>query len=814
MLTDIRFALRMLIKSPAFSIIAIITLALGIGANSAIFSVINAVLLRPLPFSQPEQLAAIWASSPQRPGNQHEVHSYLDYVDLREKNHTLASMTAYTGASSILGEGDDAADVSGLAATSDIFDVLKTQPFLGRGFNRDDDKAGAAARVVVLGYQLWQKHFAGDPKIIGREINFGARSYTVTGVMPRAWKFPVQRQSVDYIMPLVPLLTTAMPPEMMRRGAHFLTVVGRLKAGVDFRQATADLQTIAAQLAQQYPDADAGRSEFVTPLRDDVVGEVRPALLVLLTAVGLVLLIACANVANLLLARAATREREVAIRTALGASRVQIVRQLLAETFLLSIVGGAAGLLLAWWSIDALVAFGPRELPRAGEITVNAGVVAFTFAISVLTSIAFGLVPALHASRPSVSNSLKDAARGSSGGVHGNRLRSIFVVSQFALSLILLVGAGLLIRSFAHLRAVQPGFNPDRALTVWQSLSKTRYPNPEQQVQFFDRLLLKLAGLPGIEAVGAVSPLPFSGDNRGSTFTVVGQPAPQAGLEPDASHLLIDSGYFHAMQIPLKSGRTFDARDQASSKPVVMVNEAFVKKFFPNHNAIGQNIIVGASPDNPKPAREIVGVVGTSRHDTLTAEGDPELYIPYAQEPNRYMDIVLRTSLTNDTNLDSMIRRAVHEVDPQNYVPKPTPLRDLLSQTLAQPRFNMALLGVFAGVAVILAAVGIYGVIAYSVSQRTKEIGIRMALGAQRADMLNMILRQSLWMVSIGIAVGLAGALAATRLMAALLFGVGAGDISTYTGVIVLLGGAALVASFIPARRAMKIDPMVALRYE
>jgi putative ABC transport system permease protein len=813
MLNDVRYALRMLIKSPGFSIIAIITLALGIGANSAIFSVINAVLLRPLPFSQPNQLAAIWASAPQRPGNQHEVHSYLDFVDLRDKNHTFSSMTAYIGAGMIFGEGDDAADVAGLAATADVFDVLKTQPMLGRAFNRADDQPGAA-RVMVLGYQLWQKTFAGDPKVIGREINTGGRVYTIIGVMPRDWKFPVQRESVDYVTPLAPILATSMPILFTHRGAHLLTVVGRLKTGVDFRQATADLQTIAAQLAQQYPDADAGRSEFVTPLRDDVVGEIRPALLVLLTAVTLVLLIACANVANLLLARAATREREVAIRTALGASRVQIVRQFLAETLLLSLVGGAAGLLLAWWSIDALIAFGPRDLPRASEITVNAGVIAFTFGISILTSLFFGLVPALHASRSNVSGSLKEAARGSTGGIHGNRLRSVFVVSQFALSLILLVGAGLLIRSFAHLRAVEPGFNPDRALTFWQSLSKTRYPKPEQQIQFFDRLLPKLAALPGIEAVGAVFPLPFSGDNRGSTFTIVGQSMPPAGLEPSASELVIDSGYFRAMQIPLKSGRPFDARDQANSKPVIMVNEAFVKKFLPNQNPIGQSLVVGASPSDPKPAREIVGVVGTARHDTLTAEGDPEFYFSYAQAPNSQMDIVLRTSLTNNQSLENMIRRGVHEVDAQNYIPKPRPLRDLLSQTLAQPRFNMALLGVFSGVAVILAAVGIYGVIVYSVSQRTKEIGIRMALGAQRTDMLHMILRQSLWLVAIGIVVGLVGALAATRLMEALLFGVGTSDVFTYSSVIVLLGGASLLASFIPARRAMKVDPMVALRYE
>jgi putative ABC transport system permease protein len=813
MITDLKYAVRMLIKSPAFTIISIITLALGIGANSAIFSVINAVLLRPLAFPQPAQLAAIWASSPQRPGNQHEVHSYPDFVDLREKNHSFSSMMAYTGAAMVFGEGDDAADITGTAASADIFAVLKTQPVLGRAFGPDDDKVGAP-RVIVLSDQFWKKHFGGDAKVIGREVNFGSRPHTIIGVMPRGWKFPVQRENVDFVTPLLPILATSMEDVYPRRGAHFLTVVGRLRANVNFRQATADLQTIAAQLAQQYPDSDAGRSEFVTPLREDVVGDVKPALLVLLTAVGLVLLIACANVANLLLARAATREREVAIRTALGASRGQIVRQFLMETLLLSIIGGAFGLLLAWWSIDALIAFGPHDLPRAGEISVNVGVIVFTFVISILTSVGFGLVPALHASRADVRGSLNDAGRTASGGVHGNRLRSIFVVSQFALSLILLVGAGLLIRSFAHLRAVHPGFNPDRVVTVGQSLSKTRYPKPEQQIQFFDHLLPKLRALPGIEAVGAVAPLPFSGDNRGTTFTIVGRPLPPAGLEPSASDLVTDSDYFRAMQIPLKNGRTFDAHDRANSKPVIMINEEFAKKFFPNQNPLGQNLIVGASPNNPKPAREIVGVVGTSLHDTLTAEGEPEFYIPYAQEPNHYMDIVMRTSLTNDINLDSMIRRAVHEVDAQNFVPKPAELRDLLSQTLAQPRFNMALLGVFAVVAVILAAVGIYGVIAYSVSQRTREIGIRMALGAQRRDMLQMIMRQSFWMVAIGIVVGLFGALAATRLMAALLFGVGAGDISTYASVIVVLGGAALLASFIPARRAMRIDPMVALRYE
>jgi putative ABC transport system permease protein len=813
MINDLRYAFRMLLKSPGFSIIAVVTLALGIGANSAIFSVIDTVLLRPLRFPHPEQLAMIYSRAPQHPDEPRGVHSYPDYVDLRDQNHSFAALSAYTGLSAIWGTGDDSADIPGLAATSDIFDVLGVRPILGRGFSRDDDKIDAA-RVIVLCYDFWQRRFAGNPQVIGQQATLAGRVYTITGVMPKGWQFPVVRtEGVNFVTPIAPLFSSP-GDNLDRRGAHFLPVVGRLKPGITLAQATADLKKIGAQLAEQYPDTDAGRSESVVALHADLVGDVRLALLMLIGAVTFVLVIACANVANLFLARATARQREIAIRAALGASRLRLVRQLLSETLLLALGGGAAALLLAWWSVDLLIAIGPQDLPRLNEISVNGTVVAFTFAIAVLTSIIFGLVPALRASRPQVEQTLKEASRGSTGGVHSHRLRSAFVVSQFALSLVLLVGAGLLIRSFAQLRSVSPGFDPARVVTFWQALPRTRYAQPDQQIQFFDRLLPKLAALPGIEAVGMVSPLPFSGNDRGTTFTIVGQPAPQPGMEPSGSDLTTDGDYFRAMRIPLRSGRTFNSRDGKDAVPVIMINEAFARQYFPGQNALGQRVVVGASPGDPKPAREIIGVVATSKHETLTAPDKPEFYIPFAQAPDRYMDIVLRPSRANPSGIDSMLRHAVHEIDPQQFVPTTKLLEDSLTGTLARPRFNMTLLGLFAGLAMILAAVGIYGVIAYSVTERTREIGIRMALGAQQRQMLTMILRQSLNMAAIGIVIGLGAAFATTRLLGALLYGVGATDLPTYFAVIVVLSAAAFLASLLPARRAMKVDPMVALRYE
>jgi putative ABC transport system permease protein len=811
-MNDLRYAFRMLIKSPGFTLVAILTLALGIGANSAIFSVIDAVLLRSLPFPKADRLTMIWASAPQHPGDDHQVHSYPDYLDLRAQNHTFSAMSAYTGSSVIWGTGENAEDVPGLAATSDIFDVLQTRPLLGRGFTAEDEKPGAA-RVVVISYDFWQRHFGGAANVLGQQVTLANRIHTITGVMPPGWKFPVHREAVNFVAPLLPLFSTS-DDYITRRGAHFLFVAGRLKPGVDLRTATTDLQTIAAQLAKQYSETDAGRTEQVVDLQSDVASGVRPALLVLLVAVSLVLLIACANVANLFLARASTREREIAIRSALGATRSHIVRQLLAETLLLALLGGAAGLLLAWWSTDVLAALGPADLPRLDEVRVNGGVVAFTLGIALLTSIIFGLVPALQASRPEVERSLKEGGRGTSAGSRSHRLRSAFVVAQIALSLVLLVGAGLLIRSFSELRSVRPGFDANGVFTFWQALPKARYGEVDQQARFFDQLLAKLTTLPGIENAGMVSPLPFTGNNRGSTFTIAGRPAPPQGLEPSASRLTTDGRYFRAMRIPLQAGRTFEARDGKDAKPVLMINDAFARKFFPNENPLGQHVTVGGSTDHPEPAREIIGVVGTVKHESLSEPDGPEVYLPFPQDPDRYMDLVVRATSGNLSGVETTIRHAVHEIDAQQFVPTVTPLSELVSRTLAESRFHTVLLGVFAAIAIILAAIGIYGVIAYNVAQRTKEIGIRMALGAQQRQMLAMILRQSLTMAAIGIGVGLLGAFAATRLLSALLFGVGTTDLITYGAVILLLGAAALLAGFLPARRAMKVDPVIALRYE
>jgi putative ABC transport system permease protein len=527
-----------------------------------------------------------------------------------------------------------------------------------------------------------------------------------------------------------------------------------------------------------------------------------------------VLLIACANIANLLLARATARRREIAIRTALGASRNRIVWQLLAEGLLLSIIGGAAGLLLAWWGVDLLRALGPRDLPRVSDIAVNSTVCSFTFGTALVSTIIFALIPALQASRPNVNQSLQEGGKGAIGGRETQRLRAVLVTLQVALSLLLLAGAGLLIKSFANLRATNPGFDPSRTMTVGVSLPLAKYPKPEQHERFFAALLPKLAALPGVESVGAAMPLPFSGNNRGSTFTIAGQPPLAAGNHPASAHLTVTGGYFRAMRIPILSGRTFDDRDQKDGRLVIAVNEAFARQYFGGvASALGRQVILDRDDPNPPPC-EVIAVVGDSRHDSLAVGAEPEFYVPSTQEIERRMDVVLRAAAPKITGLDAAVSRVVKELDKDLYIGKLQPLEELLSNSLAQARFNMILLGVFAAVAMILAAIGIYGVIAYGVAQRTKEIGIRMALGAQRSDMVQMVLRQGLTLVLFGMAIGFVVSLGATRLLRTLLYGVAANDLSIYAAVVMLLGAAAFLASYIPARRAMKVDPMVALRYE
>ena len=804
MLTDFRYALRMLAKAPAFTAIAILTLALGIGANSAIFSVIDTVLLRPLPFAKPNQLIAVWSKVTAE--SDKETGSFPDYADIRDQSQTLDALFAYTRASTVLGTGNESSALQGLAVTSDIFRALAVRPFLGRTFTRDEEKADSY--VVVLTYEAWKRYFNSDRNIIGRQILLSLRPYTVIGVMPAGFHYPIGVRC-EYFNPLQPLVSDAV----QNRASHFLRFVGRLKDGADVKQASAEIGAISVRLEKQYPDTNTGRSYYAISLHQDLVGDVRPALLTVLAAVFFVLLIACANVANLLLARATQRRREIAIRTALGAGRARIVRQLLAEGFILALIGATGGLLLASWGIDLLRLFGPHDLPRLDEVAINGSVVAFTLAAAVLSTLLFAMMPALQVSRPNVNESLQEGNRGAIGP-ESHRLRALLVIAQVALSMLLLAGAGLLIKSFGNLRGTSPGFEPSRVAMIDLSLPRTKYSDPIRQREFFERLDSKLRNLPGVDAAGGAMPLPFSGNDRASSFWIAGRPDPGLGNHPNAGHLVIDGDYFRALRIPLLTGRTFSPRDNKDSLPVVMVNEAFVRKFFNGGNAIGEHILLDASEKEKPTALEIVGVVGNTRHESLAIEPIPEFYVPFEQDPDRRMHIVLRTSLEKLSGLETAMRNAIHEVDRDIYFPGLTPMPQLIGTTLAQPRFNMMLLGCFAGVAMVLAAIGIYGVIAYTVAQRTKEIGIRMALGAQKIDMLTMILRQSFTVIGIGLLVGLFGALAVTRLMSSLLYGVSANDLSIYAVVTIVLSGAALVATYFPARRAMAVDPMVALRYE
>ncbi len=796
----------MLLKVTRLHFIAILTLALGIGANSAIFSVIDAVLLHPLPFPKPNQLVAIWSPLP-TDKRAKETNSVPDYVDLRDQSQTLSALAAFTRAGAVLNGTEEARQLKGVAITSDIFSVLGVAPARGRVYTREEDNVDA--RVVVLTDYAWKTYFNSDPEIVGKQINLSWRLYTVLGVMPPGFQFPVEGERAEYLQPLHPLV----PEYINKRDSHFIRMVGRLKPGATIQQCDAEMKTIATRLAQQFPKSNTDRTEAVYSLHDDIVGDVRPALVTILAAVAFVLLIACANVANLLLARATARQREIAIRTALGASRSRMIWQFLSEGLLLSIFGAAGGLLIAWWGIDVLRVFGPQDVPRLGEVAINAPVFSFTFGVAIFSTLLFALIPALQVTRPNVNESLQEGSRGAIGP-ESHHLRRLLVIAQVALSLLLLAGAGLLMKSFANLRATKPGFDPQHAVVAELILPKAKYPEPEKHRQFFAQILPKLAALPGVEAAGAAFPMPFSNNDSSSSFAIVGQPPQPPGQEFGASHLTITPDYFRAMATPILRGRDFNSHDTKDSSPVVIVNDAFAAKYFPDGKALGQQITLRDLDEKPTASKEIIGIVGGSRHESLAIQPIPEFYIPAAQDPERRMDVVIRTAAADPAGLQNSLRNIVHEFDKDLFVPTLEPLNKRVGITLAQPRFNMMLLGCFAGVAMILAAIGIYGVIAYSVAQRTREIGIRMALGAQRVDMLTMILRQSFSVIGIGLLIGLCGAFASTRLMSSLLYGVTAHDVSIYAIVTIVLSGAALVATYFPARRAMSVDPMVALRYE
>ena len=808
---DVRYGLRMLLKSPGVSIVATIALALGIGANTAIFSVVNAVLLRPLPFPDSDQLMSIWETDYQR-GQVRGSSSYPNFVDWRDQNHVLEHMSTFHDTDFIMTGRGEPARLQGAVVNANLFSLLGVAPALGRGFLADEDKPNDTGRVVVLSQAFFQKRFNGDASILNQSITLDGKSYNVIGVMPGSFEFPIQNEPVD-LWTTVAVEASGNSPITGQRGAHYMNVIGRLKPNVTEAQAQAEMNALATRLEQQYPDTNSHKGVQVEPALTALVGDVRPALLILLGAVGCVLLIACANVANLLLARAMSRHKEMAIRSALGASRSRVLRQLLTESVLLALAGGALGLLLAVWWSDVLVSLGKQDIPRAMQIGLDWRVFGFTLSLSVMTGVIFGLVPALHSSKPQLTESLKEGGRSSSEGARRNRVRNLLVVTELAIAVVLLVSAGLLIQSLWRLRQVSPGFVPQNVLSFSIAVPEVRYPT-EKQSQFFADLTSRISSLPGVQSASAVLPLPLSGDRFSLSFEVEGRPVPK-GDQPSADFFNIGLNYFRTLGIPLLKGRDFNDRDQHKSTQVIIVTDTFARRFFPNEDPVGKHIKIGISTfDDEKPSmREIVGVVGDVRNRSLNTEPRPAYYVPQTQTPFSQTTVVVKTT-KDPHSLISAINKEVTSMDADLPVFSVKTLEEYLAASVAAPRFNTTLLTLFAAVALVLTMVGLYGVMSYSVAQRTNEIGIRMALGAQTRDVLRLIVGQGFKLVVIGLAIGLAGAFALTRLLASLLFGVGTKDPLTFVAVAGILAFVAVLACYLPARRASRVDPLIALRYE
>jgi putative ABC transport system permease protein len=794
----------MLIRNPGFTIVSVIALALGIGANVAIFSVVNGVLLRPLPFKNPDRLMMIRETKlPQFPEFAVASGNFLDW---KKQNTVFERLVAFKGSSlNLIGTGDPER-LHGLNVTEGFFAMLGAQPQLGRDFLLEEDQPGRS-NVVILSHGLWQRRFGADPKILNQSITLSGQSYTVIGVMPGTFRFGRAEDQIDL---WTPMAFTAQ--DAQNHGGHSVAAIGQLKAGITLDQASSEMSTIAGRLAVQYPEANTGWNVKLIPLLEFSVRSIKPALIVLLVAVAFVLLIACANVANLLLARAAGRQKEIATRTALGAGRWRIVRQLLTESLLLSLLGGAVGLMLAKWGTDLLLTMAPADLPRMDNVSLDGRALAFTAAITFLTGLIFGLVPALQASKPNLNETMKDAGRGSTEGGRRKLIRSTLVVLEVASALVLLVGAGLMIKSFWRLQEVDPGFNPDNAITASVSLPKQKYPEEAKQVSFFQQLIERVGALPGVQAAGASHVVPMTGEDFVLAFEIDGRPPLQPGVTQSTNYYSVSADYFKAMGIPLRRGRLFTTRDTKDSPRVALINETMAQKIFPDEDPIGKRITFDDRAKNPE-WYEIVGIVGDVKQYGLDQPTTMQTYEPYTQQTLPYMTLVVRTT-GDPTNLSAAIRSEILKLDKEQPASNIKTLNEFFSTSIAQQRFSMVLLGVFAAVALVLAAVGIYGVLSYAVTQRTHEIGIRMALGAGRRDVLRLVVGRGMLLSLIGVAGGLVAAFAVTRLMASLLFGVTATDAVTFASVAGVLLAVALMACYIPARRATKVDPLVALRYE
>ena len=801
LLQDLKYGARMLRKRPGFTAIAVITLALGIGANTAIFSVVDAVLLRPLPYRDSDQLVALLTRSPKAP---RDFATYPDLQDWRQQSQLISGFAGFVWQSVNLTGGDEPTRVVGCFVTANFFETLDVDAARGRTFLPGEDDPGAT-RVVVVSHGVWQERFGGDPDLIGGTLILNGQSYTVVGILPEEFRF--QWGDADVWIPI-----HHWPNFANDRSKTAAAVIGRLRPGVSLKQAQSEMDTIARRLGDQYPETNRDRSIVVQRFQDIVTEDLRPSLLVLFGVVGCVLLIACANVANLLLTRAASRAREFSLRAALGANRWRLVRLTLTESVLLSLPGGVLGLWLGISGADFLATNSPLGLPPGVRVDVNLPVLGFTFAVALLTGVLFGLAPALKFSRPDLNAALKEGGRMAGGG--GSRIRAALVVTQIALSFVLLTGSGLMIRSFSKLVQVSPGFNRENLLTMEYRVPRDKYREGKQQWEFHRRVVENIRALPGVKSASAVLALPYSGNFGTVDFVPLDRAEPPKGEEPQAERNSADPYYFETMQIPVLRGRVFTEQDDAGTQPVAVINQTMAKRYWPGDNPIGKEIrLMNRDPTVTQSNATIVGVVGNVRHNGLDDRDAAQIYLPYAQNPFIFATLVVRTksepmSLVND------VRGAVRSVDRDQPVWKVRTLASLIDRSIGPRRFVMALLGSFSGLAMLLAAIGIFGVMSYTVSQRTAEIGIRMALGANMKDVLVMILGRAMVLTCAGLAAGLGAAFAATGLITTFLFGVSATDPVTFAFVAVLLALVALLACSLPARNATRVDPMTALRYE